>query len=68
MPPGGKPFEVCTARTSGSRPWGRPRIRMRDCISRLGRERLGIPHEELESFAIDGWMDANEAQKIFNMR
>ena len=51
MPPGRLPGEVFRARPTGRRPWGRPRTRWRDYVSRLAWERLGVP--ELEEVAGD---------------
>ncbi|KAK3540421.1 hypothetical protein QTP70_030962, partial [Hemibagrus guttatus] len=48
MPPGRLPGEVFRACPTGKRPWGRPRTRWRDYVSRLAWERLGVPPEELE--------------------
>ncbi|KAK3561495.1 hypothetical protein QTP86_005996 [Hemibagrus guttatus] len=48
MPPGRLPGEVFRACATGKRPWGRPRTRWRDYVSRLIWECLGIPPEELE--------------------
>ncbi|KAK3527330.1 hypothetical protein QTP86_020254 [Hemibagrus guttatus] len=48
MPPGRLPGEVFRACPTRKRPWGRPRTRWRDYVSRLTWERLGIPPEELE--------------------
>ncbi|KAK3518183.1 hypothetical protein QTP70_033879 [Hemibagrus guttatus] len=48
MPPGRLSGEVFQACPTGKRPRGRPRTRLRDYVSRLTRERLGIPPEELE--------------------
>ncbi|KAK3517849.1 hypothetical protein QTP70_020994 [Hemibagrus guttatus] len=48
MPPGRLPGEVFQAYPTGKRPWGRPRTRWRDYVSRLAWERLGVPPEELE--------------------
>ncbi|KAI3375665.1 hypothetical protein L3Q82_003973 [Scortum barcoo] len=48
MPPGCLPREVFQACPTGRRPWGRPRTRWRDYVSRLAWERLGVPLEELE--------------------
>ncbi|KAI3376897.1 hypothetical protein L3Q82_000012 [Scortum barcoo] len=39
-------FQACP--TGRRRPWGRPRTRWRDHVSRLAWERLGVPPEELE--------------------
>ncbi|KAK3520254.1 hypothetical protein QTP70_019685, partial [Hemibagrus guttatus] len=41
-------WEVFRACPIGKRPWGRPRTRWRDYVSRLTWERLWIPPEELE--------------------
>ncbi|KAK3526845.1 hypothetical protein QTP86_000734 [Hemibagrus guttatus] len=46
MPPRRLPGEVFQACPTGKRPWGRPRTRWRDYVSRLTWERLGIPPEE----------------------
>ncbi len=43
MPPGCLPGEVFRASPTGKRPWGRPRTRWRDYVSRLACDRLGIP-------------------------
>ncbi|KAK0137435.1 putative uncharacterized transposon-derived protein F52C9.6 [Merluccius polli] len=51
MPPGRLPGEVFRARPTGRRPWGKPRTRWRDYVSRLAWERLGIPQEELDEVA-----------------
>ncbi|KAK0150407.1 Craniofacial development protein 2 [Merluccius polli] len=51
MPPGRLPGEVFRARPTGRRPWGRPRTRWRDYLSRLAWERFGIPQEELDEVA-----------------
>ena len=60
MPPGRLPGEVFRAHPTGRRPRGRPRTRWRDYVSRLARERLGVPPEELEEVAgdrdRDGWV------------
>ncbi|KAK3540666.1 hypothetical protein QTP70_034521, partial [Hemibagrus guttatus] len=48
MPLGHLPGEVFRACPTGKRPWGRPRTRWRDYVSRLAWERLGVPPEELE--------------------
>uniref|UniRef100_A0A3B5B951 Carbonyl reductase [NADPH] 1-like n=1 Tax=Stegastes partitus TaxID=144197 RepID=A0A3B5B951_9TELE len=49
MPPERLPLEVFQTHPPGRRPWGRPRTRRRDYISRLAWERLGISQAELES-------------------
>jgi len=54
MPPGHLLLEVLQARTTGRRPWGRPRTHCRDYISNLVWEDLGIPQEELEIIAVRG--------------
>ncbi len=48
MPPGRLPGEVFWVRPTGRRPRGRPRTRLRDYVSRLAWERLGISLEEQE--------------------
>ncbi|XP_029690264.1 uncharacterized protein isoform X2 [Takifugu rubripes] len=50
-PPGHLPGEVFRACPSSRRPPGRPRTRLRDYVSRLVWERLGIPPDELEEVA-----------------
>lgn len=44
----------CLVKTAGKRPWERPRNRWRDYISKLARERLGIPQTELVDVAWKG--------------
>ncbi|KAK3555547.1 hypothetical protein QTP86_021786, partial [Hemibagrus guttatus] len=46
MPLGRLPREVFRACPTEKRPWGRPRTRWRDYVSRLAWERLGVPPEE----------------------
>ena len=53
MPPGRLPGEVFRACPTGRRPRGRPRTLLRDYVSRLAWERLGVPPEELEEVAGD---------------
>ncbi|KAI3377115.1 hypothetical protein L3Q82_000066 [Scortum barcoo] len=49
MPPGRLPREVFQACPTGRRPRGRPKdTLLRDYVSRLAWERLGVPPEELE--------------------
>ena len=47
VPHGRLSGEVVLARLFAKRPWGRPRTRWRDYISRLVWERLSVPPEEL---------------------
>lgn len=42
MPAGHLPLEICP---TGQRPWGSPRARLRDYLSHLAMERLGVPQE-----------------------
>ncbi|XP_070404401.1 uncharacterized protein [Nothobranchius furzeri] len=51
MPPALLPGEVFQAHPTGRRPKGRPRTRLRDYVSHLARERLGISPVELVQVA-----------------
>ncbi|XP_061740413.1 uncharacterized protein LOC133541215 [Nerophis ophidion] len=51
MPPERLPREVFRARPTGRMPWGRPRTRWEDYVSRLAWERLGTPRGELDEVA-----------------
>lgn len=51
MPRGHLPVEVFQAHTAGRRHWDRPRIRLRDYISRLAWECDRILQEKLENVA-----------------
>ena len=53
MPPGRLPREVFRACPTGGRPPGRPRDRWRDLVSKMARQRLGIPLNELEEVCGD---------------
>lgn len=49
MPPGHLPLGDFLGMTNWEETPGRPRTHLRDCISYLAREHLGMPQEELES-------------------